>query len=197
MTKKIIIFNGPQGCGKTVAMSAVGSHLYNRNISSRVMDMSRPLKEAAHALVGTKDHWDKFDHGDNRKDKDEPHPLMFGRTPRDMYIDMNTAVTKLYNDAFLVNVMCNVINNTPVDVIMLNCGVHQEAQILVETFGKDNVFVLELERKGFDFIDYREYIGSKLTCKSKRVPNFENEKRLFYDMCIVMVGKYLQKDLGV
>ena len=195
MNKRVIIFNGPSNCGKTVALSAVQSRLYNRGISTITLDMAAPLKKAVHALVGTRDHYDKFDHGDARKGKDEVHPLMFGHTPREMYKHMSKFVDDVLGPNTLPFILCNVLNNAKVDVGIVQCGVVEEAQVIVDAFGKNNVFVLELSREGYDFDDYRQYIGSSLKCQSKRIPNFEGEKQLFYDMCIVTVGKFLGKDL--
>jgi len=195
MNKKIIIFNGPSDVGKSVAMSAVNKRLADKGYRAVQLDMAAPLKKAVHALVGTTDHWDKYDHGDDKPNKDKVHPLMFGHTPRQLYVEMNDFAESTLGEHALARILCNQFTNMKMDIALIQCGTVVETQVIVDVFGKDNVFILEIEREGCDFDDYRVYTASSVKCESRRVPNIEGERTLFYEFCIVTIAKFLGVNL--
>lgn len=152
---KIVLFNGPPRSGKDTATDFAMDILGNRGAKYR---FAQPLKNAIHAMFGYADV--KVEHFNSVKDVSLD--AFHGMTPRQAYIWLSEEVVKpKFGHDFWANVAVTSIKQLKKPVIVISdCGFVEEAKLLINAFGKENVAIVHLERNGTDFSkDSRNYIS--------------------------------------
>lgn len=164
---KIILFNGPPRSGKDAATKFALDYFGKRGVHLR---FAAPLKDAVHGLFGMPgimiEHFDGI--------KDQSSSLFFGMSPREAYIWLSeSAVKPRFGNDFFAKVMVNRIRTItyPGTVIISDCGFREEVDELIKAFGKENVAIIYLKRKGTSFEgDSRDYV-THVECEQYAVTN--------------------------
>lgn len=153
--KKIILLNGPPGCGKDTAAQAI---VLNTVYGGRHMKFATPLKEGTHAMYGMvgahRDHFEAV--------KDMPRPEFFGQTPRQAYIKASEEWMKpSFGKDIYTKLAIQAIKKEPHGRLFVfsDCGFREEVLPLIEWARPENVLLIRLHREGCTFDgDSREYV---------------------------------------
>ena len=163
---KIIFINGPPRSGKDYA----GSVLANRkdlgltNTNAKLSDI---LKVRTHALYLLFDNNNQpLWHGAFESFKDHHLKEFHGLTPRQAYIAVSESWMKPTHGAgFLGELLVEKLRKHEQTIdrrwthIITDSGFVEEAESLVEAYGKDNCSLVRIYREGYDFnSDSRSYI---------------------------------------
>lgn len=158
---KIILLNGPAGSGKDAA-----AELLKREIGGHIVKFAAPLKAAAVAIC-FEGNWKAFNEFDlDQSKKIEPRPEFFGVSCRQFQIDVSEKFMKpTYGvDVFgktlatKINYLKDLGEEGP--YIVSDSGFVPEAEVLVRTFGAENVVLIRLHREGHDYSgDSRDYVN--------------------------------------
>ena len=156
LNKKIILLNGPPGCGK----DTVAQMLWDNHPSVDMLEkFARPLKETAPVLYGIDK--DKWLHLDSHGVKDEPCEALFGFTPRQVQIHISETLLKPLHGKRVFGELCaNRIENSPgITFVVSDCGFRDECEVLVERFGAENVLLVHIHREGCSYEnDSRDWV---------------------------------------
>ena len=162
---KVILLNGPPGCGKDFA----GQILMDLLPKSVVMKFAKELKERTHALYRLTRHdgrphaHDAYEHC-----KDTPMAVFHGRTPRLCYISVSENLIKpLHGDYIFGQWLASAMEAAPMydTFIVTDSGFASEAEVLIKRFGTDNVQLIRIHREGHDFSsDSRSYLDLGVQC---------------------------------
>lgn len=155
----IVLLNGPPGCGKDTA----GSALVSAFRGARRMKMAETLKAATHALYGlpadtTIDAFEAV--------KEIPSPIFAGLSPRAAYIDFSERLVKpTMGDDWFGRVFVQRLALAQRDGVQLavatDCGFAREWDAAIEAVGPESVLLIRIhaERRGKTFAgDSRSYI---------------------------------------
>jgi hypothetical protein len=159
MTQKIILFNGPPRSGKDTAASYLYDLLQNQDKDPYILRMSRPIKAAFQGMLNL-----EGEGGSYELDKEEPIPIFSakkGTSYRQWQIDFSEKFMKpLYGDAIFASIFIQEVETLDCDVVLVpDCGFQVEYDLLAETYGEENILVVQLSRKGKDFSnDSRSYL---------------------------------------
>ena len=155
-TKKIILFNGPPSSGKDHS----AKYAANNFPGVRVDKFARILKERTHALYGyPKRAWDYYE-----SVKDEPSQDFFGLTPREAYIGVSEKYFKpMHDEKIFGNLLLRSLKYGDFPewnvLAISDSGFVPEAEVLIEEYGAENVFLIRVHREGYNFSgDSRSYI---------------------------------------
>lgn len=168
---KILLINGPPRSGKDTAGDMVANLT-----GATVYKFATALKHGAHALFYGM-------HGDLspttcahamhaaafEQDKDKPLERFFGLTPREAYIALSEVFCKpLFGTAFFGTVLAaQIAADAPALAVITDSGFVPEAEELCTQFGRENVAVLQLYRRGHHFSeasdeDFRQKIAAAI-----------------------------------
>lgn len=154
--KKIILLNGPPSSGKDFAANFIAD-CFNR---TRIDKFARILKERTHALYGFSDRkWDYYEHC-----KDIPNDDFYGLTPRKAYIGISEKYFKPMHDKYIFGkLLLSDIKDIKFDILIISdSGFIEEAEVLIEEYGSENVLLIKLIREGCNFNnDSRSYLELK------------------------------------
>lgn len=151
--KKIILLNGPPSCGKDTAAN------YLIDVYSGVCTdkFARVLKERTHALYGFVDR----PHNYYEDVKSLPNNDFYGLTPRQAYINVSELYFKpVHGKNIFGKILADELDkyNWEINVIS-DSGFAEEAQVLIDKYGEDNIILIRVNRPGFTFAgDSRNYI---------------------------------------
>jgi len=190
MSVKLFLLNGPPGCGKDTLANAVSGS--DRTFVKN--SFAFPIKEANAAFYSlTDDQRDLFEK--DRVLKESPHPLLLGKSWRQVNIDLAELFVKpnMGKDTFgklLINRYKQAVNagNKIQNIIISDCGFIEEINPLVEFFGKQNVHIIKILRPNCSYKgDSRNYVESeKAGYNTHYLRNDKKELdflRLGWDMC--------------
>lgn len=157
---KIVLFNGPPRSGKDTAASIAQGLFYN----SQIMKFAMPLKRAVAALYFG-GHMEDFKEYDEEL-KSIPQEVFYGKSAREVQIAISEVLMKpLHNQYIFGNILVRDIMRLPTEtevIFIPDSGFVSEAEVLIDTFGPDNVLLINLYREGTDFNnDSRNYIDLK------------------------------------
>lgn len=172
---KAFLINGPPRSGKdTIADFVVGN-----DGSFAKAKLAAPIKRSLEAFFElTPDELHYFDNNINGS-KNVKHDRFLGDSWREAQIKFSEKfVKKIYGkDAFakiLIESIKSFIKTNPQkNFIVADCGFKEEAEYLIEAFGRENVYLIKIERYGHDFSeDSRGYLdGEKLGIKEFTLKN--------------------------
>lgn len=179
---KILLINGPPRSGKDalgievcrrVFRAASGWHAQRRKFATA-------LKEMTHRLYDITDDYDIGGHVEQdafEDSKDQPSADFRGITPRQAYIGVSELLMKklhgprVFGEILRDNLKHHKTNK--VLAVVTDSGFVEEAQVMVEEFGRECVYLLHIHREGATFSgDSRGYVDLDLPMENKlRVKN--------------------------
>lgn len=207
MTERIVVFNGPAGSGKDTATQIAGKHLYVQGVHCTHFKMSQPIKEAVHKLYGLFYDPSYYDHGKERELKDQVHPLLFGMTLRQAYIDMTHMIQARHGAGRIGEIMANKLHNNrnPAGAFS-DGGIIEEWPPIIDYLGAKDVLWIELSAtkngQALTFEgDSRRYIGDELKdvypdLTVKRISNTITSDPLDKELFTMTVQKYVDDFFG-
>jgi hypothetical protein len=163
LEKKIILFNGPPRSGKDTAASYLYDLLQNQDKDPHILRMSQPIKAAFQGMLNLKHGGYECLH-EYEETKEEPIPIFSakkGTSYRQWQIDFSEKFMKpLYGDNIFASIFIQEVETLDCDVVLVpDCGFQVEYDLLAETYGEENILVVQLSRKGKDFSnDSRSYL---------------------------------------
>lgn len=154
----IILFNAPPRAGKDTVLKMMDNLPYVH------MKFSGPLYKMIQSIFGLTD---KFWENLYENHKEEPSEYLNGMSPRNAMIwgSENVIKPKFGKSHFGVvakrSVEINVLEERPYFAFS-DSGFSEEAGVLVEEYGAENVFLVRIKRPGYDFSnDSRSYWNHK------------------------------------
>lgn len=174
-TRKIILFNGPPGCGKDTAAEIVmkGILPYGYSHIPYFDRFSMPIKRAFAATVGGYiDSRGTVFRYENRKD--EPLDLLGGKTYRQWQIAFaeDFMRPKFGQDIFANLFLEREAARVGFVTVVPDSGFQVEFDRLREAIPNENILLVRIHREGFDFSnDSREYILDDAGCHSEDIEN--------------------------
>ena len=155
---KIVLINGPRRSGKSTLAKILWMRVQS---SSEIIGFSYHLKRFVHGIYlgakGFKMDPDVFD-----AVKEEPQPLLSGRSWRQMYIHYSENVIKpMHGKEWFGEQFTRAAVETGHETIFVpDSGFREEAETVVRNFGASNVLLLRMHRTGcvYDSMDSRGYI---------------------------------------
>ena len=176
MSKKIILLNGPAGCGKDTGSDLL-KEIYQESLFQ--YKMALPLKEACHKLLGLEGSLEALEHLKERPIKFlvnknynnfiSPVKLVNNAgemTLRQFYIHVSENLMKPMFGIEIFGKLAveNIKNNKCKIVTISDSGFEDEARPIVREFGSDNVVLVKIFRDGKTFAgDSRGYIDLPVT----------------------------------
>lgn len=153
--KRIILLNGPPGCGKDTIGRIISSAC-----GALEEKFASPLKQSVPHIYDIKPSFWR-NNMDIHGVKDQPHPLLFDKSPRDVQIAISEALLKpLHGEDVFGKIMANKLNaSAAVNIVITDSGFQAEAEHLVDVFGPDSIMVWNIHRKGCSFDgDSRDWV---------------------------------------
>lgn len=186
MTKTIVLFNGPPGSGKDYIAKSSLDLVSDR--ASMVEKFAKSVKQGVHGMFGiTYDNGCvvRHDHFEDRKNT--PLAEFMGMTPREAYIWYSEVVMKpKFGDDIFGKLTADRIEKSDYSTFMVSdSGFAEEALVLVNRFGADNVKLVRMHREGHDFTgDSRSYINLPMC----QVIDFRNDSQSLSDFHFDLVA---------
>lgn len=152
--KKIILLNGAPCSGKDFG----ADFIVNNFKGARKDKFARVLKERTHALYG----FPSRGHDYYEDIKDEPSKDFYGLTPRQAYINVSEMYFKpVHGNSIFGDILADELDKYPWEIVVISdSGFVEEAQVLINKYGKENVILIQIERDGSNFNnDSRSYIN--------------------------------------
>lgn len=163
--KKVVLLNGPSGCGK----DTIASHLVPY-FAFQKMKFAAPIKRMAAGLLDM-----RVELVEDRKDNEfnilcrETISDEFGSAPkygskdtlRQLLIRISEDFLKpVYGDTFFGRLAVRELQRSSYSLIVFtDSGFATEASSIIRAIGKDNVLLIRLHREGCDFTsDSRSYL---------------------------------------
>jgi hypothetical protein len=161
---KIILLNGPPGCGKDTIARFLLDYLRAMGKPVHWLRMSHPIKRAFAGFVNAP--IDEFGTvGDGwEANKDQQSSLLDGKTYRQWQIDFSEKFMKpLYGDDVFGRVFAADLADRPVEYVLVpDCGFHVEAEAIWRYLPEAMTMLIRVMRPGHDFSnDSRSYIFPK------------------------------------
>lgn len=163
---RVLLINGPPRSGKDTIGSALRRAINNLGSNHLVCAVERKfaayLKDAAASIYPAIQCWET--------DKDTPQPALFGRTKREVLINLSENHFKpLYGTDFfgrrLVDAIEELRPTSPFNrltVMVTDSGFNPEARVLIDNYGKSNVMLMRVFRGGCTYEgDSRDYLDHK------------------------------------
>lgn len=157
----IILFNGPPGSGKDTLANALIDRLHSSHIDACLEKFARPLKDCVPAFYGIS--VEEFKHMDSSVElKAQPQDCFLGKTCREVQIAFSEDYAKpLHGKNFFGLLLAERIKKLGEQVVCVSdSGFSEEAETIIEEFGKENVMLVNIIRDGTTFEgDSRGYIN--------------------------------------
>jgi len=179
---KILLINGPPRSGKDalgievcrrVFRAANGWHAQRRKFATALKEMTHRLYDILHD-----DEYEGHVGQDAYEDsKDQPSSDFRGITPRQAYIGVSELLMKkLHGPRVFGEILRDNLKHHKTNKVLAaitDSGFPEEAQVMVEEFGRENVYLLHIHREGATFSgDSRGYVDLDLPMENKlRIKN--------------------------
>lgn len=153
---KVILFNGPPGSGKDVAvahlMKKYPDKFVKREYKTKLIELTKLMYDCPNEL------WDELQ---PRENKEVPHPIFEGRSPRQALIYISEEIMKPnFGQDYLSKSLVANLNHKKVNLVP-DCGFPIELDSVVDKVGADNVILVRIHRPGCDFSnDSRMYVSN-------------------------------------
>lgn len=187
MTTKIFLLNGPPSSGK----DSLAAYIESINKTFAIDKFAKPLKEANKGMFSLTDEEFKL-YDNDPKMKNTPLDKFYGKSWRQVNIDLSEKFIKGNYDVkfFGLELAKRISSNDKTRILVPDSGFLEEAEPIVEKFGRQNVYLLKLHREGFTYKgDSRNYIdGGQLGIKTFDIINDNYDKfladasRIIYDL---------------
>ena len=146
---KILLVNGPPRSGKDTLADA---------LPMQTLKFATPLRTGVPAMFGIpQETYDDL----IENHKETPTPLLQGMSPREAQIWLSEEVMKPKFGPFIFGqILVGTAKTVSGPVVVSDSGFYEEAQVVVEEFGPENVRLIRLHRDGCTFAgDSRSYIA--------------------------------------
>lgn len=146
MDKVIYLLNGPPKAGKDTLGREVARAMEGGGYPCHLVKFAQPLKDGICATFGV-----SFE--ELEATKDEPNPLLMGKTFRKVQISMSENwMKKFFSESIFGDIMVNRIERGPPGAyVITDSGFQCEALPVVAAFGASSVLHVRLERRGHNF----------------------------------------------
>ena len=153
---KIVLVNGPPHCGKDTVAYMLEEHFLTK---VHLEKFAAPLKITAPVLYNISQHdWEtKYDTMEN---KGTPFDVFFGKTPREVQIAISEALMKpLHGNDIFGRLLIRRCESDPIwlfnrdAIVISDSGFREEAEVVIDKYGTDNVQLWRLHRDGCDYSD--------------------------------------------
>lgn len=152
MNKKIVFFNGPPRSGK----DTIVNDLLKRYTKVENIKFSNPLKTALPVFFGlSKEQIQLLE-----SEKEIPKDYLLGKSWRGAQISLSEDwAKKTFGLRVFGDITLNIIKNSNNNLFLISdSGFQEEAEALIEYFGKENCLLIRIKRDGTDFNnDSRSY----------------------------------------
>ncbi len=154
---KIILINGAPGSGKDTLAQLLTGYF---EIDTTIEKFAKPLKVGVPAIYGmSQQEWD--DHYDTPEHKDLKASRLFDKTPREAQIALSETFLKpLHGKGVFGEMLVERIKASNQKwFLVTDSGFVEEAEVVVDAFGAENVQLWTIKREGRDFSnDSRNYV---------------------------------------
>lgn len=154
--KYVILFNGPPRSGKDTYANELLKYIPN----AKIFHLAQILKDITHAALGL----NNIPYNFFEENKDLPNITLYGKTPRECYIQMSEHFLKpLFGESYFIKKAIQYINDSDnLFWIIPDCGFDIEVENL-STCLNFKCFYIILDRDGKNFTnDSRKYVDLKL-----------------------------------
>ena len=167
----IIIVNGPSGCGKTTAIA------WMKKAIRKCVDypITVPLKRGVASIFsidGNTMQW-------FMKNPNEEAARLHGVSWRQAQINLFLHLENIYGPTILSDMAIKKFDKEILKInnhIIVDCGKQIEAQALMNRYGHGTgLGLLQIERPGCDFNDYRGYISLECRHQERIVNKYDEE----------------------
>jgi hypothetical protein len=199
---KIILLNGPPSSGKDTGCFAAFQHIKSQGGLPYVLRMSHPIKEAFGGMTG--ERIDQFGNNMSREGRKEEIISWLGCSYRQWQIDFSERFMKpLYGDNVFARIWLHRAAQLAPDTVMIvpDCGFKIELQTLIhaaqspkyKNFTLDDLFLIRLYRKGFDFSrDSREHVKPPADGLIREADLINEDRDVFEATIIRQVTSFLK-----
>lgn len=156
---KVVLFNGPPGCGKDTVSHMLVQHMEAQGVTSAVKEdsLSLPLRHIAYAMTQFDGDYDGDDYA---KFKGVTFREFGGKTGRQLMIDVSESFLKT---TYGIPVMAQMLlqRNSAFHGVLLvrDSGFQIEVDPILDVVGRKNVYLVRVNRDGYDFSnDSREWV---------------------------------------
>jgi hypothetical protein len=156
---KIILINGTKQSGKDTASNHIDYEFSNISFDVLQCKFAAPMFSSIPVMFSIPlGEWMVM----YADEKETPSHRLMGMSPRQAMIWLSEEVIKpKFGKAFYGDLAKNRINDSTTHdlVVFSDSGFVEEAKVIVDEFGSDNVYLVRLERTGHSFVgDSRSYI---------------------------------------
>lgn len=178
MSKKIVIlFNGPPRAGKSEAARYVSTVF-----GAKVFNFKDKLVALTKEIYNISDEdWKDYYSRDNKDTKAIPNAD--GKTAREALIFVSEGIIKpLFGKDYFGKCAVETIKNSEKMLVCGDCGFDQEVFPVINHFGKDNVYLVKIHRKGYSFVnDSRNWVSKYLFNEENIFDITNNMDSKFYE----------------
>lgn len=150
--KRVVILNAPANAGKDVGAEYLSEvdRVHHKEFKRALFDVAIAVAQIPKSVF--------FILYNNRKTKEQPSDLLFGRSPREHMIHTSEKLIKpVYGEDYFGIALANSLQEG-LNVVS-DGGFIDELQPVIEAVGKENVLIVRVHRDGCDFsADSRDYL---------------------------------------
>lgn len=181
---KVIILNGPPGCGK----DTIAKLMHDYCFVSDLLSFKKPMWKIAEAALGDK-YFDFVDLYNNRETKEKPAPMLNNMSPRDFFIYISEQFVKPCIGKRHFGTLAAEEISMNYSAVFSDGGFNEEVEALAEYVkgGRSHeIHIVRLHRDGYGFGgDSRDYISL-----GEKYPNVKHHDiKLVDGLPMVAVGQ--------
>jgi hypothetical protein len=183
---KIVIMNGPPGSGKDEATN----YIVTKYHTAFHFSFKRRLVDLTQALYGVS-KWDWFNWY-TREGKELPRAELGGKSCREALIFVSEKVVKPnFGSQYFGKQEANFISfalERDYDIaVSSDGGFQEEVYPLIDKFGKENIYVIQLHRDGCSYEnDSRNYLPLYIANETYKINNVGTLQTLYHNIDTVM-----------
>lgn len=174
--KIVVLFNGPPASGKSEAARyvsvAFGAKKFN--FKDKLITLTKEIYNISN------EEWMDYYSRDNKDTK--VIPKADGKTAREALIFVSEGIIKpLFGKNYFGKCAIENIKNSEKMLVCGDCGFDQEVMPVINHFGRDNVYLVKIHRKGCSFKnDSRNWVSEYLFNDENIFNIFNNMDDQFY-----------------
>ena len=159
---KVVVMNGPVGCGKDRASSMLGAYLFKEGVNALPCRFKVPLYSLACLIYQVDREWFYQTHED-RVTKEVCQERLGGKSTRQVLIEVSEEVIKpFYGSSYFGDYAVNYLKsrNWPVSIFS-DSGFEEELEPVSNYVGKENVILCRIRNRGSFSNDSRSFLSDK------------------------------------